>query len=99
MSDKEGKMQGAKSLTIVELLCHLSRHLSDLRTSADHEQLRKLWSAITEVLDAAYECEDQQTAALLEEMGDAVRDSLMGVEWKSNIPSEETIRELYGTRS
>ena len=91
-------MKRAKLLTTVELLCHLSRRLSALRTSADHKQLRKLWSAITEVLDAAYECDDQQTAALLEEMGDAVRDSLMGVEWKSTIPSEVTIRELYGMR-
>ena len=81
---------------MVELLCHLSRRLSELRTSSDHDQLRKTWSAITEILDAAYHCEDQQTASLLEEMGDAVRDSLMGVEWKSTIPSEETIRELYG---
>lgn len=83
---------------MVELLCHLSRRLSELRASADHDQLRKVWSAITEILDAAYRCEDQTTASLLEEMGDAVRDSLMGVEWKSTIPSEEAIRELYGTR-
>lgn len=85
-------------MTIGDLLFYFRRRLIELRSEANQDELRKLWSSINEVLAAAYELNDRETAALLEEMSDAIRDSLMGVEWKSTIPSEETIRALEKNR-
>lgn len=84
-------------MTIVDLLSYFRRRLIDLRKEANHDELRKLWSSINEVLAAAYEGNHRDVAALLEEMGDAIRDSLMGVDWKSTIPSDESIRALRGS--
>jgi hypothetical protein len=42
-------------------------------------------------LDLSYEKEDSSIGRILENMESTVGDSLMGVPWKSTIPSEEEI--------
>lgn len=81
-------------MTIIDLLCFLRQQLLDARDEKNEEKLRILWSAINLILDSAYQYQDRDAASLLEEMSDAIRDSLMHVEWKSTIPSVESIQAL-----
>lgn len=79
---------------ISDLLLHLRERLLAARAARDDAALRDSWKVINAVLDAAYRCQDREVAAMLENMGDAARDSLMDVEWKSTIPAAEAIRKL-----
>lgn len=81
-------------MRVSDLLLHLREKLVAARAARDDAALRDLWKVINTVLDAAYRCQDREVAAMLEHMGDAVRDSLMEVEWKSTIPSAEAIQRL-----
>ena len=67
-------------MSIADLLCHLREQLLQARAKQDHDALRELWKIVVGVLDAAYRCRDREVATLLEELGDSIRDSLMGVE-------------------
>jgi hypothetical protein len=81
-------------MTIADLICYLRQKLLIARNDKNTEDLKNLWDAINLMLESAYECGDRDVGALLEAMGDSIRDSLMGVEWKSEIPSVETINVL-----
>ena len=89
-----GETTSESRMSIADLLCHLREQLLRARAKQDHDALGELWKVVDGVLDAAYQCRDREVAALLEDLGDSIRDSLMGVEWKSNIPSVEEIRRL-----
>jgi hypothetical protein len=83
-------------MTIVDLLLYLREKLLEARARKESKELQTLWDTINAVLECSYQHGERQIATLLEEMGDAIRDSLMGVEWKSTIPSEESIRAIDG---
>ncbi len=87
-------MEQDSRMTVVDLLCHLRQRLIGLREANDQEGLRRVWAGLQLFLDSAYAYQDRQVAAILEDMEDAVRDSLMGVDWKSTIPSLESIKAL-----
>jgi hypothetical protein len=81
-------------MTVIDLLCHLREQLVSLREANNQDGLRNLWGGLQLILESAYKYQDKDVAAILEEMEDAIRDSLMGVEWKSNVPSVESIKAL-----
>src|SRR5437016_3386555 len=77
-------------MTIVDLLLYLREKLLEARVRKDAQELQTLWDTINSVLECSYKHHDRAVASLLEDMGDAIRDALMNVEWKSSIPSPET---------
>ncbi len=84
-------MSQERTLTLTTLLLHLRRVLLEARARQDRRMLNALLSALEIVQDAAEEAGDRTAAILLEDMACAARDSLMGVEWKGDIPSLEAI--------
>jgi len=81
-------------MSIADLLCYLREQLLIARNGKDAKQLQTLWDAINLFLESAYESRDVRVASMLEAMGDSIRDSIMGVEWKSEIPTLEAIKAL-----
>jgi hypothetical protein len=71
-------------MTIADLLCYLRE---------------QLLIVINLFLESAYESHDKSVASMLEAMGDSIRDSFMGVEWKSEIPTIEAIKALNNKTS
>jgi hypothetical protein len=61
------------------------------RSQIDDRQLSSLMGILDSLLDVVYAANDQQLAALLEALLDAVRDTIQGEQWKSEIPSVETV--------
>ena len=81
-------------MTLTDLLCYLRQQLLDARDQNDQKVLAELLSALDLIRESAWKSNDQRLASLVEDMLDAAQDSLMGVGWKSNIPSLEVIRSL-----
>ena len=67
--------------------------LIDVRQEKDEKLLTELGYIFDAIEDAALEVKDRKHAAMAEEMTSAVRDSFMGSEWKSNIPSPDEIED------
>lgn len=83
--DTEGK------LTIGYLLSYLRKSLIDAREKKDEKLLIELGNTFDLIEAAAFEVRDRRIAEIAEEMRSAVRDTFMGSEWKSNIPSVDDI--------
>ena len=79
------------NLTIGSLLGYLRKSLIDAREKKDEKLLIELGNAFDLIEAAAFEVQDRRTAEIAEEMRSAVRDTFMGSEWKSNIPSVDDI--------
>ena len=86
-------MSDEKRLTISYLLGYLRQSLIDARKEHNKKRLAELGNAFDLIEAAALETQDKKHAALAEEMRSAVRDALMGTEWKSNIPSIDEIEK------
>ena len=86
-------------MSIADLLCYLREQLLIVRDSKDTKKLQTLWDAINLFLESAYQSHDKSVASMLEAMGDSIRDSFMGVEWKSEIPTIEAIKALNNKKS
>jgi len=61
------------------------------RSQIDARQLNSLMGILDSLLDVAYAANDHQLVALLEPLLDAVRDTIHGVGWKSEIPSVDAV--------
>ena len=81
-------------MTISDLICYLRQQLVIARNDKNEKELQRLWDGINLFLESAYESGDKDVGAILEAMGDSIRDSFMGVEWKSEMPSVEAIKAL-----
>ena len=77
--------------TLVNLMCYLRQRLLEARDRNDQTGLATLLGTLDLLRDAAWNKGDESLAAIIQDMIDAVQDSLMGVGWKSEIPSEEFI--------
>jgi hypothetical protein len=80
-------------LTIGSLLVHLRQRLIDAREKKDSKVLNELGGVFDLIEAAAWEAQDRRIAAIAEEMWSAVRDTFMGSEWKSNLPSVDDIEQ------
>ena len=79
-------------MAVVDLLCSLRRQLGNVADCRDQTRLAELQSRLVLLQEAAWEVQDERRAALIQDMIDAARDALVGVEWKTNLPSVEAIR-------
>ena len=77
--------------TLADLVCYLRQRLIEARDKQDQAGLTTLLGTLDLLRDVAWSKSDKPFAAIIEDMIDSVQDSLMGVDWKSNIPSEEFI--------
>ena len=80
-------------LTIGVLLKHLRQKLIEARKDKNEKLLVELGHAFDLIEEAALEAKDAKLAAIAEEMQSSVRDTFMGAEWKSSIPSDDEIEE------
>ena len=78
-------------LTTTDILVSLRHQFLTLRAEKNLDGLRGLWDTLNRLLDIAWERHDPEVPKILVYLGDAIRDSLGGVEWKSEIPSLEDI--------
>lgn len=77
--------------TLADLVCYLRQRLLEARDKQDQASLTILLGTLDLLRDAAWSKGDESFASIVQDMIDSVQDSLMGVEWKSKIPSEESI--------
>jgi len=85
-------MLNNNKMSLELLLNYLRQRLLDARSQHDEQSLRELEAALDLLTQAAYASGDKAVASVLEELEDSTRDSLTGVEWKSNIPSIDAIK-------
>ncbi len=81
-------------MTLTDLLCYARRQLVEATDHGDASRLAELQGTLVLLQEAAWEVSDERRAALIEDMIDAARDALVGVEWKSDLPSVEAIRAM-----
>jgi len=81
-------------LSIYLLLIYLRQQTLTAREQGDTARTRDLEAFNRVFLEAAHSTNDVVLAAVLENFEDAFRDTHLGVEWKSSIPSEEEIGPL-----
>jgi hypothetical protein len=84
-------MTAGTRITLADLVCYLRQRLVEARDKQDQAGLTTLLGTLDLLRDAAWDKGDESFASILQDMIDSVQDSLMGVGWKSNIPSEEFI--------
>jgi hypothetical protein len=75
---------------LVALVCLATTNFSELHHLL---QVRIDFSDRYLIEAAAFEVRDKKCAAIVEEMSASVRDTFMGSEWKSTIPSVDEINE------
>ncbi len=79
-------------MTLTDLLSYLRQQLIEAADHGDASRVAELQGTLVLLQEAAWEVRDERRAALIEDMIDAARDALVGVEWKSELPSVEVIR-------
>ena len=84
-------MSDAGELTMGYLLGYVRQQLIEAREEKNEKRLIELGNIFDLLEGASLEAKDRSLAALAEAMRCAVRDSLMGTEWKSRIPSLDEI--------
>lgn len=87
-------MRSTSRITLADLVCGLRQNLLIARERKDLANLTILQNTLDILRDIAWNKEDESLAAIIQDMVDASRDALMGVDWKSSIPSEEQIRSI-----
>ena len=80
-------MNDEGGLTLDYLLSYLRQQLIAAREDKDETRLIELGHIFDLLEDASLAARDRECAAIAEEMRSAVRDTLMGTEWKSRIPT------------
>ena len=80
------------TMILTDLLCYLRQRLVDAMSQRDPARISDLQQTLVLLQEAAWEVQDERRAALIQDMIDAARDALVGVEWKTNLPSVEAIR-------
>ncbi len=88
-------MSDQKRLTLATLILNFRVRLLEAREKQDREPLLELKAAFTLLREASYESEDTKAITVLVALEDATRDSLQGVPWKSDIPSNEEISVAF----
>ncbi len=79
-------------ITSLDIFLYLRQRLLDAREQKDVDTLGNLQTVFIMLSDLAYLKKVGGLGAILEEFENSARDSIMGVPWKSTIPSEEEIR-------
>src|SRR5919109_3049489 len=86
------KFEESSKLTATDIFLYLRQRLIDAREQNDLNTLGGLQRVFDIFLDLAFMKKNQPIGKILEDFECSARDSLMGVPWKSTIPSEEEIR-------
>ncbi len=81
-------------MTLTDPLGYVRRQLIEAADHGDALRVAELQGTLVLLQEAAWEVRDERRAALIEDMIDAARDALVGVEWKSDLPSVEAIRAM-----
>ena len=82
----------SSKLTSIDIFLHLRQRLLLARQQNNVEVLMEIQTVCDFLSDLADLKSMQNVGAILEEIESSARDSIMGVPWKSTIPSEEEIR-------
>jgi hypothetical protein len=82
----------ANKISALDIIFYLRDRLLQAREQNDLNILADLQKACILLSDLAYAKEVGALGAILEDFESSARDSIMGVPWKSTIPSEEEIR-------
>lgn len=83
-------------ISSLDIFLYLRERLLGARAQNDAKLLTEIQTVCDLLLDFAYLKGVQGVGIILEEFESSARDSLMGVPWKSTIPSEEEIRLVLG---
>jgi hypothetical protein len=86
------KSEQSRKVTSTDIFLYLRQRLIDAREQNDMNTLGRLQSVFDILLDLAYMKKNQAIGKILEGFESSAAHSLMGVGWKSTIPSEEEIR-------
>ncbi len=78
-------------MMLTDFLCYACRELIEAADHGDASRVNELQGTLVLLQEATWEVRDERRAALIEDMIDAARDALVGVEWKSELPSVEAI--------
>lgn len=79
----------------VDMVLSLRQRLLDAREQDDRTSLGVLQTTFGALIEASYRTQERTLIEILVALEDAARDAAMGVGWKSDIPSVETIRRAF----
>jgi hypothetical protein len=86
-------------MTLSKLLHLLRVRLLKAIDENDRELLVEMKITFTILKEVIYDSENEALIALLVELEDAAQDSVMGVAWKSDVPTDEAIETALSTAS
>lgn len=77
-------------------VCYLAERLTRIRIQPiqNEVELHTLISIFDMLRDMAWEYQDTSLATVIQDLFDASHDSLIGVDWKSTIPDQDTITKM-----
>jgi hypothetical protein len=90
-------MTPPKRLTLAMLMKNLLTQLQDARDKSDREALVELFTTFSVLVEASYASEDAPAITFLVNLQDSARDSLGGVDWKSDLPSIDSVDGIFSS--
>jgi hypothetical protein len=89
----------SRKMEMVDVVAFLRQNLLKAVEQKNRDELANLKIAFSLLVEASYEKNDSETTAILVKLEDAARDGVMGVSWKSDIPSVEMINAVFATQN
>lgn len=86
-------------MTLADMVLSLRQRLLDACEQRDRSQLGILQTTFGALVEASYGTQEPALIEILVALEDAARDAGMGVTWKSDVPSVETIQRAFETTS
>jgi hypothetical protein len=90
-------MTPPKRSTLAMLMKNLLTQLQDARDKSNREALVDLFTTFSVLVEASYASEDVQSIGFIENLLDSARDSLGGVDWKSDLPSIDSVDGIFSS--
>ena len=82
-------------MTFYELLLSLRKRIITAQETKNRQDAEDLFVTLSTLREISYEKQDEALTSLIVDLVDAARDTAMGVQGKSQIPTQEDIETLF----
>jgi len=83
-----------RKLTRADILIALRQSLLDARENTDQVAISKLLTTFGVLVETSYQYEKPTMTGLFVSFEDAARNTMIGVGWKANIPTQEDVESV-----
>lgn len=88
-------MDAPVKTTLADVVISLRQRLIEAAERQDRDGLGALKITFGELVETSYSTSEQSLTRIFVALEDAARDAVMGVPWKSDIPSVEAIHQAF----